>query len=173
METMENKRELFRAAPETRLLYQRLMRLDVGETVTYGDLSRVAGVDVRLDGRPRLGSAFRMCAREGHIIKTVWGVGVKRLSDDEILDLAPKNIRKMGRLAKRAQREVSHVDYDGLADDKKVEFNVTMSQLAVMQMLAKPKVRGQIEAEVTRRAQELPSKDILRLLSQPLSQPKT
>lgn len=110
----------FRRSLETQELIERLSKLEPGALVSYADLSEVAGETIT-GGTPALQSAKRAVEKErGVALSVERGVGVRRLTDDEIVDDTHGARSRIRRQSKRALSRLSAViDFASLSDEKK------------------------------------------------------
>lgn len=132
---MSAGRVVGQSAVETGELVKLLMRVSVGETVTYTSLSKAVGVDVQAR-RHLLDSARRIAMRDHNaVFAAEVSVGLRRLSDVETVTLIPESRRRrIHSQAKRGIREVATVDYARLPADKQVAHNVGMAVLGALHM---------------------------------------
>lgn len=135
---------------EARLLTERLKKAEVGEVIPYSELSEVAGRTIQGAARSSLYTAMKRCLNsEGYVFGTVRGVGVKRLSDKEIIGIGDKALPHIRRTAKRAARKMSMVEnYEGLEHEDKVRHNAMISALGMMAHVANEKQIKKLEDKV-------------------------
>lgn len=160
----------FTVSLETRLLYERLRKLKVGEVVTYGELTGIIGQDVQAAGRGALRSARHIAQRDHQIVlDAINNVGLKRLSDRETVASAGQTLNKVRRTAQRGIDRLAAVsDFDALQDEEKAQHNASMSALAVVKLMAKPKSVTRIAAAVnTSNTGQLPVARTLELFRGP------
>jgi hypothetical protein len=146
----QSDRSLFQCSIETKWLIDRGRRLQVGEVVTYEELSKLIGIDVREEGRGALRSARNILLRDEQIVlDSVPNVGLKRSSDSEIVQSAGAVFSKLRRGAQRGvQRLTAVADFDRLSDADKLAHNASVSALAVIKLMGKPKSVERIAASV-------------------------
>jgi hypothetical protein len=137
----QSDRSLFQCSIETKWLIDRGRRLQVGEVVTYEELSKLIGIDVREEGRGALRSARNILLRDEQIVlDSVPNVGLKRSSDSEIVQSAGAQ--------RGVQRLTAVADFDRLSDADKLAHNASVSALAVIKLMGKPKSVERIAASV-------------------------
>jgi len=142
---------------DTKLLGDRLSALSVGSILTYEDLSGSIGRNVRLEARSNLTSAIHRLLRDGYVFATVRGVGIKRLSDQEIIGVGLDVVQKVRRAAGRAQTKLAAVqDFDSLPRDSKTQHQVAMSVLGVLRHMTKSTTVKKLESRVAAVQSELP-----------------
>ncbi len=144
------RRPRFRISPETRMLADRIASLEVGETITYKELSSLVGEDVQKSAGGALRAARRMCQRDKQIVTDpVTNVGIIRLSDNETVASGDSVMRKIRRAARRGIDRVSAVSrFDDLPNESKIRHNALMSGFGVVAAFMKPKSIKKIEGAV-------------------------
>lgn len=144
---------------EARLLYARLNKTEAGELIPYGELSEIAGRDVKPGGDAyfALYRARAMCEREdGIVFECARSVGIKRLDDAGIIATATSDFRSIGRRAKKAMRRIAQADYQALGDEDKATHNAAISALGAVRLFTKPASIKRIEAAVKNTQGALP-----------------
>jgi predicted AAA+ superfamily ATPase len=149
--TPEGKRPRFQLSLDTRLLYDRIKQAEVGELVTYEELSTIIGRDVRENGRASLLSARRVAKRDDRI---VFGViqtqGIIRLDDNEIVDTADAVLKTIGKRERNAAQTIAASNYESLDPEHRVRHNTSMSMMGALASLSKPsaykRIRSAVEA---------------------------
>ena len=120
-----------RASAEAERLTKRLQSAETGEVITYAELSDIAKIDVQLH-RGQLDTARRRVLKNGIAFDPVMGVGLRRLANDEIPDIASNAIKKSQRVAKKGMRTLACADYSNLPPDLKIRHTVTATVLGLM-----------------------------------------
>ncbi len=132
---------------DVKTIHARLAKLGVGETVTYDELSKLIGREVRTGGSAAwvLSRARHKCLYEdGIVISSVMKVGVKRLSDAEIVDTGQDIVSRIHNMTVTGMRRLSAIkSYDALTGDRKVKFNAYTSICGTLGHFTKSK---QVEA---------------------------
>lgn len=163
----KKNRLAFQTSIETRLLYDRLRKLEVEEVVTYEELSEVIGLDIQKEAWAALSSARRMILRDDNIVcDPVRGFGIKRLSDKEANATGSHTLLRVRRMTDRGVKKVLAADYDNLDDEDKTRRNATLSAFAVVKLMAKAKSLDRIAAANTTSG-ELPIARTLELFKGP------
>lgn len=98
-----------------RILYDLLVKLRVGDVLTYPEMAEALELDPEGD-RQVIQLAMRRAAREleevdKHAVDNVAGVGYRIIAPTEQLGLAKRHQRKSGRALARAQSKVVNVDF--------------------------------------------------------------
>lgn len=120
-----------RASAEAELLTKHLQGITAGQVTTYAELSAIAKIDVQVY-RSQLDTARRRLLKEGVAFDAVMGVGLRRLNNDEIPDVAASAIKKSQRVAKKGMRTLACSDYSALPPDLKIRHTVTATVLGLM-----------------------------------------
>lgn len=137
----------FQTSVETRLLYARLRTLQIGEIVTYQELSGIISQDVQQEGRGKLVSARKMVQRDdGIMCDPVENVGIKRLSDSEGNQSTTQIFGRVRRLSERGVKRLRVVNPDNLSEEERTRRVASLSVLAVMKLMGKPKTLDKVEA---------------------------
>lgn len=132
-------------------LIKRLEKAQIGETITYDELSKVAMADVKEEKRGALMTAQKHVLNEKQFVfETIRNVGIKRINDSEIVAHAEGPIQRIQRISRRALRRLSCVDFEKLSNREKVLHNTKMSALGMLHHLSAPSKIKQIESAVTK-----------------------
>lgn len=128
-------------------LIDRLLAVEVGQLVTYEELSAACGHDVTQVRGP-LDTARRAVENEhGRAFGTVRGEGLKRLPPGGTIDSIPATLDHIKRTARRKVRQVTRVeDFATLPNDKKLAGYVGIAQLGAIAQASSRDTRKQLEA---------------------------
>jgi hypothetical protein len=156
----------FEIAIDTRLLYQRLTQAEVGQTVTYEELSAEVSRPITGDDH-NLQSALRRAFRDdGMVFSNIMRVGYTRLTDADIVKTSDADIGKLRRASKRAaERLFSVKEFDALPNELKLKHATSASVFGAIAASLKKKGIAQVEAAVRDVGKELPVAETLRLFS--------
>lgn len=153
----ETKKSIPELSVDSKLLYERLKKAGIGETVTYAELSGIVGRDVANGGRGTMMTARRLCQAEHQMVfGTVRKVGLKRLSDQEIVDTGEAVTKHIRKTARRGARRIACANYQALANDAKVRHNAQISLLGAIVALSKPSSIKRLEKSVAKEHEQLP-----------------
>lgn len=154
---MENKKVIPEISADALRLAQYLRGIGIGEIVAYEKVTEIIGRDARSKGRPTLVSAEKIVQREHQIVfGTVRGVGIKRLSDDEIASLGIDGTRKIHRTARRTIKSLGCADFSKMKNESKIRHNMAMSLLGVFYEITKSNGIKRIESAVAVTQKSLP-----------------
>jgi len=142
---------------DTKTITDRLAKASVGEVVPYSELTLLIGRDVQHEARPTLSSALRRLGNEGIVFGCVRGLGVKRLTDAEIVGVGPATLSKIRRAARRAQTKLAAVaDFDALPRAAQTTHNMSLSVLGVLSHLTKGSTVRLLEGRIEQAQAALP-----------------
>ena len=149
---------------DAQALHRRLANSTPGEIITYEELSAIIRKDVQNKHRSLLDTARRKAQRdESFEFAPVRGIGLKRLENGEIADVASERIRRASRGIRKGLKMLNSVKYDDLTSDQKVKFNTTSACMGMMEAVGKTSTINRIE-QATRVSGTAPSiPDISRL----------
>lgn len=146
---MKDNKDLFSKSLETSQIEKRLRESEFGETVTYEELSRILGRDVRKWCRHNLQSARKILSAEGTEFGVVLNVGLKRLTPNEVVETNAVFTEKVRRTTKRGLKRLSHVVLDDLDDEHKQRLNSQAAYLQFLNFASTPKATKAIEQAST------------------------
>jgi hypothetical protein len=120
-----------RASAEAETLTKLLQAAAIGQVVTYAELNSASKIDVQ-SNRSQLDTARRRLLKDGIAFDAVMGVGLRRLTNEEIPDIAASAIKKSQRVAKKGMRTLACSNYSELPADLKIRHTVTATVLGLM-----------------------------------------
>ena len=151
------KQPIFKLSVDTQLVIDRLMKAQVGEVVTYADLSAILGRNIQYASRGCLTTACkRLQADHAIVFGTVRSVGVKRLNDSEKVAAGLSSIPKIRSQARNGAKRIVCAQYDALSKEDKVKHNTGLSFLGVMGEMTKPKIQLALAERVKEAQDKLP-----------------
>ena len=151
---------------DARALYECLKQSQIGEVVTYADLSRLIGRDVQRKYRHLLTSACRRCLGDDMVVECVHGIGVKRLADTEIIGVGEHALPKIRRLANRVSRKLNAIhDFDALPNAEKVKLNASRSLMGAFSYLTKAPQVARVEKQTAATHAALPLQRTLQIFT--------
>lgn len=114
----ESKWELVQTV-HTRMILAHLRKLEVGETVTYDELSNAVGFDV-LSYRGSMDTARKRLLTDNRmVICCVRGVGLRRADDVASIEVVEQGIEKIHRQARRTNKVVNTIDIHKLESSQR------------------------------------------------------
>ena len=107
--------------------------------VSYEELTALVGRDIRNGAYSNLGTARRFVQREHQIVfDVVPNVGLRRMTDEEIVGSADRDLRHMSKTTRKTAHRLTCVKFAELPREQQVEHNAKLSVLGVMGMMARP-----------------------------------
>lgn len=139
----------FAASFETRQIFNRLVKMEKGDSVTYTELSTLTGRVI--DGSSsHLQSVRRMLLNQhGMVFDCMPGHGVKRLNDTEMVGASTRDMESVRRKSKRAATKLLAVEFDGLSDDDKRTHNARVGMFRTITAFSKPAIESRITAQIS------------------------
>ena len=145
-------------------LAKRLVEVQPGEMILYGELSDLITRNVRKEARSALSSARKYALRDDQaVFECVRGIGLKRLSDSEIARIGDAHLRRIHNTSRRGITKLSAVrNFATLAQAEQTRHNTAMSLLGVFYEISKARSIKRIEVVVMVAQKKLPLEDTLR-----------
>lgn len=137
--------ESFKRSAEHILLTKHLQEIPVGDSVTYQELDRVAGVDVRRTGL--LATVKNAIALERFFfVVDVRGESIRRVDDaDWNMAVGPTTRNRIRKLAKRGKRKLVAIVAEELAPSDRLSLTVNMTILNLHEFDSQNKVEKRIQ----------------------------
>jgi hypothetical protein len=156
----------FQKSSDTKIIEQVLSEIAVGQLVTYDQLSKAIGRDVRNHALTSLGSARRgLLSSKKMVFGVEHNVGLRRLDDCQIVDASESDRAKMKRAANRAISKLGVVDFNSLPPEKKKQHTVASAQMGVIAMFSGKSATKKIESRVNESNATLPIGETLKMFS--------
>jgi hypothetical protein len=153
----------------TQEILRKLKSIEEKQTISYDDLSKTIGLDVRpqKEGYPYQYSARIILEREnGIVFEVLKGEGFRRLTPEDVARGTGDVYQKRKKaLITRSKRRIGAVTdhYDDLSDEGKIKVTIHRTILAFENEIAKPKNILKIEKTVQEHKQLVGFKDTLQL----------
>ena len=146
---METVAPLFRQSLESQLIAKALADKNHEPIFTYAELSKIAGVPDITTRRGALVTARRSARREQRIVfSVVRGVGLKRLTDSEIVASRSEKRTKIRNAANDSKKDMVCVVHENLSRDEQTRFAVEDAALSIVSACMSTKGQGAIEQKV-------------------------
>lgn len=134
---------------DARTLMERLSRVDVGDLVTYDELSALIGRNVTQDARHLLRSARARLEKEEHVVfAPVIAVGVRRLDDVGVVATGEQALSHVRRTSHRAARRQSFVDLGKLDESQKKKALLYQSMFGMIAHMTRARTVRAVEAKI-------------------------
>lgn len=160
------KKSIPEISADARFLIDALKAVRAGDTISYADLTKLIGRDVRADARGCLSTARRHCERDGIVFGAIRKEGLKRLGDTELCADYVAAGSHIARTARRSLRRMNAVEnYADLPPDKRQQLDLGRTLMALHLDAESSRVRAKVEAKVAEEKQQLPVGRLLAFLS--------
>jgi hypothetical protein len=161
--------KVFVMSPETKMLCQLLAKLQVGETVTYSEMSDVVGFNVQSNnGRGRFYTAYnRTLIDQGIYLENVRGTGYRRVANNDVPNsVTNRRSRKLRSQVKRWGKELfSGFDYRNASKDAQRDFNQSVAIHGTLALFSKPQTQDKIKEQVAIANGDINIGDTLKMFS--------
>lgn len=145
------------ASIESKLIYDKLASMELGEVVMYSELNEIAAVDVQKAGYGYMMTARARALREDSMVfSAIWNHGLQRLTDEGIAKLGEDIIRRTRKSARRGRKKLACADYEKLSPEDKVRHNLAATFLGITEHAGRPKNLKLLEAEIEKSGTALP-----------------
>lgn len=147
----------FQMSADAHSISKHLQSTQIGQTVTYEELSKIIGRDIKKEAKSALYTALKHLQKESRFVfGTIKGEGIKRLDNAEIVSLSDKARNAIRRTARRTVKKIVCADYDKLTNEFKIKHNAAISVFGVMTELTFDKSMRKIEQKITATGESLP-----------------
>lgn len=148
----------FIASLDVQRISQLLANTEVGNIVTYRQMSEEIGRDIQTEARGVLISARRITQRElGYIFGTIHGKGLQRLSDIEIVQTGAQTVVKIRHASRRGTERIANVAMpENLPIESRIRMNCYLSMLAMVNSISQEKRLKKLEERVALAEARLP-----------------
>lgn len=137
----------------------------IGTIVTYDEMSAAINRDI-LKHRYLLQSAVTEMLKNGMVFECIVRVGMKRMSDSEIIANAPLDLKRLRKKAKRSAAKLVSVGWDHLTTEEQKNHNLYISALGAIAYASCEKNFGKLESACRNGNQNgLPTATTLKLLA--------
>jgi hypothetical protein len=129
-------------------LAARIESMEIGATITYSELSEIAGSDVQRARRHWLERARKIAeaAAVPAFTESVSGIGLKRIPQAEVATIEKTStVGRIRRATRRSGKRLSRVDYANLDQDAKRAHDVAATTMGVLAMFVDRKGQASIE----------------------------
>ena len=121
-----------RTLAETELLIQFLQSAEIGQVITYQQMKEACKEDVQARNTI-LATARRNLLKPPHrmVFGTIQGVGIKRLSDEEIPDVGIAAAKRSRNIARRGVKSLQCADVSNMTPETKIRHITTNTILGL------------------------------------------
>jgi hypothetical protein len=150
-------------------IYKRLLLLDVGDTITYDELSALVGFDIREDRSPYQRAAKELLEVDHKALTNVRGIGYRVIEAAAHREVARLKTKEADRRLQGAHSLVVHVDRNALTTEQARRFDEMASNLSAVQAMTKRLARRQDKLEADLKAVRRESKENVAELNERLA----
>jgi len=153
-----------RTLAETELLIKHLSSATIGQVFTYQEMSEAAKDDVQLRNTI-LQTARRQLMKPPHrmVFGTIAGVGIKRLSDEEIPDEGASAVKRARNISRKGMKKLGCADIGKMTPETKIKHITTKTVLGLFNGSGSRKVRALAEQSARTSNGELKIGDVSKL----------
>ena len=121
-----------RTLAETELLIKHLQTAEIGQVITYQEMKEACKEDVQIR-HTILATSRRTLLKPPHrmVFGTIAGVGIKRLSDEEIPDVGIAAVKRSRNVARKGHKSLQCADVAKMAPDTKIRHITTSTILGL------------------------------------------
>jgi hypothetical protein len=149
---------------DTKILESVLAEAKVGQLITYAELSKAIGRDVRQFAYQSLFSARRCLQNAKRIVFGVQAnIGLIRLDDSKIVESTEHDRKVIQRRAKRTIDKLRCAEFDNLTAEEKRRHVTASAQMGAVAMFASKNATKKIAGKVSAKTDALPIGETLRL----------
>ena len=154
----------FEKSSDAKILATVLAEAEVGKVITYAELSKAIGRDVRQHAISALCTARRGVFKENRFVFAIErGVGLVRIDDNGIVKSIEKDRVHLHRAASKSLKKLAAVQFDNLDESGKRDHVVASAQMGAVAMFAHKNSGKKIEAKVNGSSNNLPIGETLKL----------
>jgi hypothetical protein len=163
----------FIASIDVQTLCRAMAESQVGDILTYQQLSALIHKDIQTEGRQALLSARRIVQRDMQIVfGTIYKEGLKRLSDTEIVMTGQQTVVRIRRASHRGAARVAVARPERLQPDGRLRQNTLLSLLAMIHASTTESRMRKLEGKVAQAESKLPLEATLNAMQQLLHDPQ-
>ena len=146
---MTEKKGIQAKSADTMIVENRLRSTEIGDIVTYDDLSKILGRDVREFCLGSIATARKALIGESIFFDTISKEGYKRLSQEEACGTAKHYVSRVKSAASRGMKHLQNVKFAELSDDAQKKHLTTSAQLGAISLFSSANSEKKIEKRIT------------------------
>lgn len=155
---MQGKKTIPQFSIDSQVLYDTLICLRPGDTISYEKLTGFIAKDVQGPGRGNLMSARRKAlSTHGLVFEAIHNEGLKCLTDSEKANLGEPAMRSITRKARRSAKKILSVEnFSALSKDDQINHNLSLTWLGAISQMGNKKSIDKLKASVRATESKLP-----------------
>lgn len=134
---------------DTSVLENKLRSVAVGEVITYAELSKALGRDVRQFCYSNLSTARKTLVGEKIHFDVVSGEGLKRLAGTEAVVSAGSYVDRAKNAATKGMKILANIEFAELPDESKKQHLAKSAQLGAIKLFGSSKAEKKLTQSVT------------------------
>jgi len=155
-----------RTLAETELLTKYLQSAEIGQVITYQQMNEACKEDVQ-ERNTILATARRTLLKPPHrmVFGTIAGVGIKRLSDEEIPDVGISSVKRSRNIARKGYKSLQCAQVANMTPETKIRHITTGTILSLFMGAGGRKVKALAEQSARVENGQMKIGDITSLFS--------
>lgn len=134
---MTQKKTIGTTKIDSRSVYERLKNMIPGEAISYQELSDLTGRDI-IRQRYILNSARNMALRDNIVFDVIHNFGIKRLTDNEIVQI--ESVRPLSKCRSALKNGIKRITCaKEISNEERIQVNASLSLFGVIAEFTKPK----------------------------------
>jgi len=138
---------------DTQFIIKKLSTCKIGDVITYEELAKE--IKRKVPNGILVTARKRLLTDERMVFGTIRKVGLKRLSDSEIVNTSTAALGSIQRATKREKKRLVSVDFENLPSNMKIKHSAIAATLAVVNEITKEKKQNRLESSISNENQKL------------------
>lgn len=150
---------MFTPSVEMNLIFKRLTEAAIDETITYDELTKLIGINVRTGGYRYVKAAREKALREKQMVfEVVSKVGIRRLSASDVVDHVEGYSSRIRKASRKAFVKLTSINdqYKTLSREKQLRHNLLASVHGAIAHMTTEKTLKRVEAGLKDSSEALP-----------------
>ena len=148
---------------DTSIIENRMRNTQPGDVVTYAELSKLLGRDVREYCRGNMSTALHTLIKESIFYDCIINEGYRRLDVEEANMAADHYRQRIRKTTRRGLTHLQNIPFDQLSEDGKKKHMTQSAQLGAIDLFASSKATKRIESAVKSDSNTLAIGETLKL----------
>ena len=162
---IDPKPTIGRASVESQELIKFLNDATIGQVFTYAEMNEAVKADVQARNNILQTARRNLLRDKGYVFGTIQGVGIKRLSDEEIPDEGVNAMKRSRRIARNGMKKLSCANLANMTPETKVKAITTKTVLGLFAASGSKKTLNLAEQSARTTSAELKIGDVSALFS--------
>lgn len=163
---MDQKQPMFRASVDTMLIYKKLTSMEIGEFVSYDELSQIIGRSIQKHNTFLNSARKKALSHDMMVFDVVRGDGIKRVNDSEKIAIGSNSIKRSRRILNKGLRTIASIDnYDALTKEDQVKHNTAASIIGSLLVASNKKNIKAVEETVVKSTKRMLVHDVFKMFT--------